>query len=378
MKNTPYLIDSTLRDGEQAPGVVFHLNEKLRIAELLHLARIPEVEVGTPAISAEEVDDIRAITKAGFSFKTLAWCRATKTDIDAAIKSGTNGINLSFPVSDIHQLTMGKDKKWVINTLHEMVGYAASHFEYVAIGAQDASRANPEFLTDFIGEAFSLGVSRVRLADTVGTLNPTSTAKLFKKVTKQYPGKNFEFHGHNDLGMATANTLAALTSGALSASLTVNGLGERAGNAALEEVIMALELSYKIRHNYNTTILGKLSHYVSKASKIAIPPSKPITGGKALSHESGIHTNLLLKNRQTYQLIPASLVGFAETDFILGKHSGKTALIAFLNNHNISLSCENYNLLLATIKARATHLKRGLSGAEVLQLLSTESANPTK
>lgn len=378
MKHTPYLIDSTLRDGEQAPGVVFHLNEKLRIAELLHLARIPEVEVGTPAISAEEVDDIRAIAKAGFSFKTLAWCRATKTDIDAAIKSGTNGINLSFPVSDIHQLTMGKDKKWVINTLHEMVGYAASYFDYVAIGAQDASRANPEFLTNFIGEAFNLGVSRVRLADTVGILNPASTAKLFKRVTKQYPGNNFEFHGHNDLGMATANTLAALTSGALSASLTVNGLGERAGNAALEEVIMALELSYKIRHNYNTTILGELSHYVSKASKIAIPPSKPITGGKALSHESGIHTNLLLKNRQTYQLIPASLVGFAETDFILGKHSGKTALIAFLNNHNISLSCENYNLLLANIKARATHLKRGLSGAEVLQLLSTESANPTK
>ena len=137
---------------------------------------------------------------------------------------------------------------------------------------------------------------------------------------------------------------------------------------------MALELSYKIRHNYNTTILGELSHYVSKASKIAIPPSKPITGGKALSHESGIHTNLLLKNRLTYQLIPASLVGFAETDFILGKHSGKTALIAFLNNHNISLSCKNYDLLLARIKARATHLKRGLSGAEVLALLSPEAA----
>lgn len=374
MKNTPYLIDSTLRDGEQAPGVVFHLNEKLRIAELLHLARIPEVEVGTPAIGTQEIEDIKAISTAGFSFKTLSWCRATKADVDAAILSGTNGINLSFPLSDIHQFAMGKDKRWVINTLRDMVGYAASHFEYVAIGAQDASRANPTFLTDFIGEAFNLGVARVRIADTVGILNPTSTTKLIRKITKQYPGKTFEFHGHNDLGMATANTLAALTSGANAASLTVNGLGERAGNAALEEVIMALEISYKIKHNYNTTILGELSHFVSKASKTPIPPSKPITGGKALSHESGIHTNLLLKNRNTYQLIPASLVGLAETDFILGKHSGKTALIAFLNNHNISLSCKNYDLLLARIKARATHLKRGLSGAEVLALLSPEAA----
>lgn len=375
MKNTPYLIDSTLRDGEQAPGVVFHLNEKLRIAELLHLARIPEVEVGTPAIGTREIEEIKAISTAGFGFKTLSWCRATKADVDAAILSGTNGINLSFPLSDIHQFAMGKDKRWVINTLRNMVGYAASHFEYVAIGAQDASRANPTFLTDFIGEAFNLGVVRVRIADTVGILNPTSTTKLFRKITKQYPGKTFEFHGHNDLGMATANTLAALTSGAASASLTVNGLGERAGNAALEEVIMALELSYKIKHNYNTTILGELSHYVSRASKTPIPPSKPITGGKALSHESGIHTNLLLKNRNTYQLIPASLVGLAETDFILGKHSGKTALIAFLNNHNISLSCNNYDLLLARIKARATHLKRGLSGNEVLELLNPEAAN---
>lgn len=376
MKHTPHLIDTTLRDGEQAPGVVFHLNEKLRIAELLHLARIPEVEVGTPAIGAQEVADMKAITTAGFSFKTLAWCRATKADIDAAVKSGTQGINISFPVSDIHQLTMGKNPQWVIKTMHEMVGYASSKFDYVTIGAQDASRANPTFLTDFIGEAFILGASRVRIADTVGILNPTTTAQLFGRITNHFPNKDFEFHGHNDLGMATANTLTALTTGAKSASLTVNGLGERAGNASLDEVVMALQLSYNIQHHINTTILGQLSHYVSKASKIAIHPSKPITGGKALSHETGIHINLLLKNRQAYQIVHASHIGFTETDFILGKHSGKSALITLLNHHNISLSCSSCDALLLRLKARATQLKRSLSASEVLQLLNPETSIP--
>jgi len=373
MRQLPYLIDTTLRDGEQAPGVVFHLNEKLRIAALLDKARVPEIEVGTPAMGKKEIGDIRTLVNSGFKFKTLAWCRATKFDIDAAVKAGTNGVNISFPVSTIHQLAMAKDHKWVINTMHEVVRYASSKFEYVAIGAQDASRAEFHFLSDFIGEALWLGAARVRIADTVGILNPITTTRLIRKIKKYFPNGQFEFHAHNDLGMATANTLVALSSGAGAASLTVNGLGERAGNAALEEVVMALELSFDIRHKIDTSTLGELSQFVSLCSGIPIPDNKPITGGKALCHESGIHTNFLLKNRETYQIIKASQIGFIEKEFIFGKHSGKTALLSFLDKYDIQIPCENYEKLLNKIKAKAIMLKRGLSNEEVLLLVGKNS-----
>jgi homocitrate synthase NifV len=369
MIQTPYIIDTTLRDGEQAPGVVFNLKEKLRIAELLDKALIPEVELGTPAMGKQEINDMKTIAREGFKFKTLAWCRATKSDIDCAVKSGTNGINLSFPVSDIHQIAMGKDHKWVIKTLYEMYHYASSKFEYVAIGAQDASRADFLFLSDFIGEALSLGAARVRIADTVGILNPITTSRLFQKITTYYPKGVFEFHGHNDLGMATANTLVALSSGASSASLTVNGLGERAGNAALEEVVMALELSCGVKHNINTSVFGELSQIVSQFSGYSLPANKPVTGDKVLCHESGIHTSFLIKNRLTYQIINAAQIGVTEKGFIFGKHSGKTALNSFLNKHNIQLSSECVENLLTKIKSKATLLKRGFTGEEVLDFL---------
>jgi len=369
MKHIPYLIDTTLRDGEQAPGVAFHLNEKLRIAELLDKANVPELEVGTPIIGRQEVADIKAIVRAGFHFKTLSWCRATKADIDAAVEAGTHGVNISFPVSDIHLVAMEKNHNWVINSMRELVDYASSKFEYVAVGAQDASRAKSYFLDDFLNEAINLKVARVRIADTVGILNPISTAGLFRKIRKSFPDIILEFHGHNDLGMATANTFMALSSGANCASVTVNGLGERAGNAALEEIVMALELSSSLPHGINTSFLGELSAYVSKVSGIIIPSNKPITGSKALSHESGIHTNILMKNRETYQIIKASQIGLDEKEFVFGKHSGKTALIAFLNKHNISLSCTDYSSVVELIKQKASLLKRELTGQEVLSLV---------
>jgi len=252
----PYLIDTKLRDGEQAPGVSFTRKEKLQIAELLDNMGIPELEIGTPVMGSVEVADMNAIVNAGFNFKTLAWCRATKKDIDAAIKTGVDRINISLLTSDIHQLAMMKDHKWVLGTLQELVKYASGYFEFIAIGAQNASRADLPFLSDFVQLAATCGVQRVRIAFTVGILNPFSTANLIRKVSKIVPNMELEFHGHNDLGMANANSVAALSSGATSVSLTVNGLGERAGNAALEEIIMALELSFGCQHGYNISSIG--------------------------------------------------------------------------------------------------------------------------
>jgi len=314
---TPYFIDTTLRDGEQAPGVVFGITEKVRIAQMLDDICIPEIEIGTPAMGDKEISDIRTICNMGFKFKTLAWCRAKKLDMYCASKAGTNGIHLSFPVSKILMQAMDKSPEWVMLNLREMIHIASDKFEYVTIGAQDASRAELSFLKDFVSAASSFGASRVRLADTVGVLNPMTTFELVTNIRSVQKEISLEIHAHNDLGMATANTLAAYIAGANCLSTTINGLGERAGNAPMEEVAMALEMSAKVNCGLQTDKFQEISNYVASVSKRVVGDSKPVTGKMALSHESGIHTNSILKNRSTYQLFSAEKVGRKEEEFII-------------------------------------------------------------
>jgi homocitrate synthase NifV len=368
--NLPYFIDTTLRDGEQAPGVVFSFTEKLRIAALLDRACVPELEIGTPAMGETEVEEIRNLCRMGFKFNTLSWCRANKHDILCASRAETNGVHISFPVSPILMKAMNKDKNWVMNQLIELLEFAMPMFDYVTIGAQDASRAEIGFLKDFVCTAKAFGASRVRLADTVGILNPITTFELVSAIRSVEPELPLEIHAHNDLGMATANTVAAYMAGANCLSTTINGLGERAGNAPMEEVAMALELSAGIKSTLRTKSFTELSAYVAQASNRVQSVSKPITGSSVLTHESGIHTNCLLKDRNTYQLIEASSVGRTEDDFLIGKHSGKATLTHYLNEAHLPVDDNVCKQLLSDIKEKAETLKRSITKDELFGLFT--------
>lgn len=365
--SSPHIIDSTLRDGEQAPGVVFTLDEKLRIAGMLDDCGIKELEVGTPAMGADELRMIREIVQAGFRFDKLCWARAKEFDIEESAKTGASRINISFPVSDVQLSAIGRNTDWVMNQLRPIISFARQRFDFIAIGAQDASRANREFLNDFISACLAEGVDRIRLADTVGILNPFSTAHLFTSVSEKFPFVDFEFHGHNDLGMATANSVAALLSGASSVSATVNGLGERAGNALLEEIAAALKVSAGIDYGIHLSGMQELCRFVAEASSKPIHSSKPIVGDMICRHESGIHCNSLLKDELTYQPFLSSEIGRI-TEMVLGRHSGAGTIRHLLEKQNLRITDRQTTLLTEQVKSLSFRKKRELRVDELINL----------
>jgi homocitrate synthase NifV len=371
----PYLIDTTLRDGEQAPGVSFTPGEKIQIASMLDQLGVDEIELGIPAMGEDEKLVMKKISRAGLNTVTSCWCRARVDDIHHAISTGTDRVNISFPVSTLQLKALGKDFRWVLNTMLPIMEKACNHFRGITIGAQDASRAPASFLEDFISRARQLGADRIRLADTVGIQTPGEVTAMFQKYTKSFPDLQLEFHGHDDLGMATANAVVALQNGASAVSATVNGIGERAGNAALEEIIMTHQFKFKNLLKWNTKIIGPLSDYVARASRINIPKAKAIVGENVLKHESGIHQASILKDPTTYQALDTRSIGREENQLVFGKHSGKTALKHFLESRDIRLDDIMLVQLSREIKRMAGTCKRALEEEEILRLLIHNQCN---
>jgi len=361
------IVDTTLRDGEQTAGIVFANKEKVRIARLLDEVGVHQIEAGIPVMGGDEKNAVREIVQLGLKASIMGWNRAVISDIEHSLNCGVDAVAISISTSDIHiEHKLGTTREQVLENMVRAVEFAKKEGVYISVNAEDASRSEMDFLVRFAAEAQKAGANRLRYCDTIGILDPFTTNERIKELIER-TGIEIEMHTHNDFGMATANTLAGLKAGASFAGVTVMGLGERAGNAALEEVIMALKHIEGIDLGFKTKMFRTLAEYVSLASGRELPAWKAIVGSNMFAHESGIHADGALKNPLTYEVFAPEEVGLAR-QIVIGKHSGTKALIAKFAEYGIHLGDQEAAELLPKIRSTAVSIKRSLFDKELVYI----------
>jgi isopropylmalate/homocitrate/citramalate synthase len=343
--------DLTLRDGEQTPGLRFSPEDKLRIATLLDEIGVDCADVAFPFSSEQEREAVRLLLGAGLRLDLNVTARMRVEDVELALELGVRSINCMVPASDIHiERKFGVSRRAVVEQMEQVLGYAARRGIGVNLIAEDTSRADPAFAVELFRRAFDLGAQKLVICDTVGAMTPPRMGAFVQSViAASDPAATFAIHCHNDFGLATANTLAAVEAGVRVVTVTVNGLGERAGNAALDQVVMAATRLLGLTCNIDTEKLFTLSKLVEAVSGIPIAPIQPLAGYNTFRHESGIHVAAMLKNVEAYEVLDPASVGRSR-EYVFGKHSGRHQLAAFLAGHGLVHDDEALDAVLRAIK----------------------------
>ncbi|MDA3937326.1 MAG: homocitrate synthase [Actinomycetota bacterium] len=364
-KNKIKFDDTTLRDGEQTAGVVFANQEKIRIAKLLDEIGVDQIEAGIPTMGGDERDTIEKIAHLGLKASILGWNRANTADIKTSIDCGVDAVAISLATSDIHiETKLMKDRAWVLDSIRKAVAYAKSEGVYVSVNAEDASRTEMGFLVEYAKAAAQEGADRIRFCDTIGVMDPFSTYSAINNLI-EHTGLEVEMHTHNDFGMAVSNALAGIHAGATWVNVTVAGLGERAGNAALEEVVMALKYVHDQDIEMDTTRFREIAEYVMKAAGRKIPIWKSVIGSNMFAHESGIHADGVIKNPKTYEVFSPDEVGL-QRQIVIGKHSGTKAIELKFHEYGLDLTHEEAMEMLPMVRTMSIELKRSLFDKELL------------